>query len=95
MSWRTDNFRNPAHKQRALELRNQGITVSPHASWGEAWKAKQQATRAALAELDNFDLYVLAAIERERGSRQDFESDYHIGTLRYQERMEDEQELPF
>jgi hypothetical protein len=51
-----------AGRQRALELRNQGITVTPHKSWEAAAKAQRQAQREAEKEWDNFD-YWLAKVE--------------------------------
>lgn len=91
--WKHEHFRDPAHKQRALELRNQGITTSPHASWGEAAKARRDAQREHVANVTcPFELYLLHAAETMRASAEDFAATYRITILQY---VEGYNEIPF
>lgn len=51
------HFRDPAHKQRALDEANMGWG-KPHASWNAAAAAKRASQRMADKERDGFDLYL-------------------------------------
>jgi hypothetical protein len=55
-----------AGRQRALELRNQGITVNPHKSWEQAAKAQKQARREAEKDWDCFDYWLAEVAQRVR-----------------------------
>jgi hypothetical protein len=67
MSWKTEHFRDPIHKQRALEARNNGGGKA-HASWDAAHKARKQANREEEKALvaDSFELWFLKTRQRIR-----------------------------
>jgi hypothetical protein len=58
MSWKTEHFRSEYYKQRALDLRNQGITLNPHKTWEQLASARRMAKIEAQKEWDEFDWWL-------------------------------------
>jgi hypothetical protein len=58
MSWKTEHFRSEHYKQRALELRNQGITLNPHKTWERLASARRMAKIEAQKDWDEFDWWL-------------------------------------
>ena len=71
MSWKTEHFRDDVYRQRALELRNQGISLNPHKTWERLASARRMAKIEAQKDWDEFDWwlseveYTVAAIKQE------------------------------
>jgi hypothetical protein len=91
MSWKTEHFRDPVHKDRAMALRNQGISPNPHKSWADSAKARKQADREAEKELDALGLWILATRERIKNIRAQADHD----CLRIREGYRPDETIPF